>query len=165
MKLRLYRILKWISIHIFETILGTLFLSWIGLAVVDLTKAKFQIFALIEIAKQPTPLWATIGLVAAAYLMLKTTLSRSYTNPNQVKPNLSKKTEIQEKILISLKDTEELSNIVSVLKSHEQLIIHNLETLESDSLVSRPKIQMTGNSIWFLTKYGRDYLAKNKLLE
>lgn len=155
MKSLLYNILKWLSLHIFATISGTLLLSYVGLAVVDLTEAKQMTLVLVELMLLPTPLWATIALVAATYLLLKTTIYRSSVSHKEKNPNLSKKTEIQEQILNLLKTEQMPDRIAKNFGVEEQFIIRNLEILGKDLLVARNGY---GSSSWYLTEHGRAYL-------
>ena len=155
MKAQLYRILKWFSLHIFGTISGTLLLSWLGLAVVDLTLAKHLIFALIEIMRSPTPLWVAIALPVAAYLLLKTTISRSSITPKKEKPNLSKKTEMQEQILNAFKTETNLDNIAKILNVEPTLVRRNVDILSKDLLIAWCG---SGSPSWYLTEHGRAYL-------
>jgi hypothetical protein len=151
--MKLLRIFKWFLFHILETISGALVLYFAGLAVVDLERAKHLILVLLEIMQLPTPLWGATGLLVVVFFLLKRTTSCAFIAPK--KPNLTKKTELQEKILNALKTETMPDWIAQNLGVDEQLVLRNLELLGLALLVAR---NGHGSSSWYLTEHGRAYL-------
>ena len=69
---------------------------------------------------------------------------------------MSKKNELQESILKLLDVDRFASDIAQLLGEVDQKILHILETLEDDGLVSDSS--MMQHYPWYLTKHGRTYL-------
>ena len=111
--------------------------------------------ATLELLQSPTPLWVAIVLPVAAYLLLKTTISRSSVTPKKEKPNLSKKTEMQEQILNAFKTETNLDNIAKILNVEPTLVRRNVDILSKDLLIAWCG---SGSPSWYLTEHGRAYL-------
>lgn len=109
----------------------------------------------------PSPSTALVAVLVELILSLILILVGAcfwYRNKHTYpRPDLKKKTDLQELILKFLSSESMPCNLARKIGSEEQLVIHNLELLAKALLVAR---NGAGATSWHVTEHGRTYLFK-----
>lgn len=127
----------------------------LGLALTGIVVAGERYFA--TLIPNPPEVWAVRAMALSLVLMgLLVGTYFWYRNKHIFpRPNLKKKTELQDQILNALTARLTPHELSEILNRDESLVLYNLELLDADMLVHSG----TYNSpSWSLSKHGRKYL-------